>query len=103
MNKKLITALGLTLSLILVGSGMAWAGTPTTYAIEWQVIDGGGQPVVSSGGDVTLEGSIGQPLIGDAQSTDGNITLQIGYWEEVEAVEVGTTIYLPLVIKGENP
>jgi uncharacterized membrane protein len=43
MNKKTISALGLTLALILLGTGAAWAGSSATYAINWQVVNGGGQ------------------------------------------------------------
>jgi hypothetical protein len=99
MNKKVISALGLTLALILLGAGVAWAGTSTNYAIDWQVVNGGGQAATAN--NITLQGSIGQPLIGDAEASGGTVSLAAGYWEQATAVESTTTIYLPIVVKGD--
>ena len=99
MNKKTISALGLTLALILLGTGLAWAGSSATYAIDWQVVSGGGQ--VATANNITLQGSIGQPLIGDAEASGGAVSLAAGYWEQATAVESTATIYLPIVVKGD--
>lgn len=66
----LILVLGLTVSLV-------WAGSSVLHAIPWQVLAGGGQPVASSNG-LTLNGTLGQPIIG--QAAGSTTTLQGGFW-----------------------
>jgi hypothetical protein len=66
----LILALGAT-------AGLAWAGSSSNYAIEWQALAGGGQAAESSGG-VRLNGTLGQPITG--ASTGGEVSLGAGYW-----------------------
>jgi hypothetical protein len=65
----LILVLGLTVSLV-------WAGSSALHAIPWQVLAGGGQPVASSNG-LTLNGMLGQPIIG--QAAGSTTTLQGGF------------------------
>jgi hypothetical protein len=59
-------------ALSLVGIVLAISGP----AIGWQVIAGDGAP--SSGGNVTINDTLGQPIIGP--SSGGNIALGAGYW-----------------------
>jgi hypothetical protein len=73
MNKQLAIALvGLLCGLLVVGGALA-QGTAT---IDWWSIAGGGTP--SSGGKVTLNDTLGQPIIGP--SSRGNVWLGAGYW-----------------------
>ena len=73
MNKRLSIALaGLLCCLLVVGGALA-QGAAT---IDWWVIASGGAP--SSGGKVTLNDTLGQPVIGPSSS--GNVWLGAGYW-----------------------
>jgi hypothetical protein len=93
MNKRLAVAL----SAVLVGSLFAMSaavaqGTPT---INRWVISGGGAP--SSGGNVTLNDTFGQPIIGPSSS--GNVWLGAGYWG-AGAVEEGPPPPPPIPVGG---
>ena len=93
MKKTHIAALSLAALLICLVAGTAWAGQSAHYAINWQVLSGGGAPAVSAGG-VSLNGSLGQTAIGPSAST--SFKLGAGYW-----LEAGTTpVYLPIVFKN---
>ena len=59
-------------ALLAAGAALAQGG-PT---VDWWVIVGGGGP--SGGGDVTLNDTLGQPVIGPA-TADG-LALSAGYW-----------------------
>jgi uncharacterized repeat protein (TIGR01451 family) len=73
----IILALGLLVCLMLVGAALAMASPP---AIGWWVLGSGGAP--SSGGAVTMNDTLGQPLIGP--SSGGDVSLHGGYWYEHE-------------------
>ncbi len=74
MNKRHVNALATALlTCLLVVGGTLAQGTPT---INRWVISGGGAP--SSGGNVTLNDTLGQPIIGPSSS--GNVWLGAGYW-----------------------
>jgi hypothetical protein len=62
-----------TLLLIGLGVTLAQGGGPT---VDWWVIAGGGAP--SSGGNVTLNDTLGQPFVGAAGG--GSVSLRDGYW-----------------------
>lgn len=64
--------IGFLVVLSLTGAALAASGP----AIGWQVIAGGGAP--ASGGAITLNATLGQPLIGP--STGGTVSLGSGYW-----------------------
>jgi hypothetical protein len=64
---------GLLVLLVAVGAVSANGGGP---AVDWWVISGGGAP--SSGGNVALNDTLGQPVAGDASG--GSVTLHAGYW-----------------------
>ncbi len=74
MNRQLTTGLAGLLVLLLVAGGVGALGSGP--AVDWWVISGGGAP--SSGGNVTLNDTLGQPVVGD--SSGGSITLHAGYW-----------------------
>ncbi len=67
-----ILALGAT-------AGLAWAGSSSNYAIEWQALAGGGQAAESRGG-VRLNGTLGQPITG--ASTGSEVDLTAGFWSK---------------------
>ncbi len=73
MKKQFFLAsLGLLASLVMAGIALAASGP----AVDWQVVAGGGAPV--AGGAVTLNDTLGQPVIG--ASSGGNLALGAGYW-----------------------
>ena len=74
MNRQLTTGLAALLALLLVVGGVGALGSGP--AVDWWVISGGGAP--SSGWNVALNDTLGQPVIGPASG--GNVTLHAGYW-----------------------
>jgi hypothetical protein len=83
----LILALG-------AAAGLAWAGSSPNYAIDRQVLAAGGEPAVSNSSDLSLNGTLGQPITGS--STSGNVVLLAGYWSKAPRPYV---FYLPLIGK----
>ncbi len=95
MRKLTLTALSLALLLALaLAAGLAQAGSSATYAINWQVLAGGGGPAASTAGGVSLDGTFGQPVIGP--SAGGAVTLGAGYWHASAAAPV----YLPIILRA---
>lgn len=93
MNRRDVVLLATAvLCFLLVGSGVLAQGSA---AIAWWVIGGGGAP--SSGGNVTLNDSLGQPIIGP--SSGGNVWLEAGYWGG-RAVEEGPPPPPPIPVGG---
>jgi hypothetical protein len=86
----LIVALSAAVLLLAFGGLAAFQGG---YQLDWWTVDGGGGE--SSGGNVSLAGSIGQPDAGDMSS--GIYTLGGGFWDPVES---GQLIYLPVILGG---
>ncbi|MCP4548038.1 MAG: hypothetical protein GY835_16355 [bacterium] len=73
-------------------TALAQAGAGDEYGLTWFTIDGGGG--VSSGGEYTLHGTIGQPDAGALFA--GEYTLGGGFWFD-GGVSYG--IYLPIVLR----
>ncbi|MBU0492022.1 MAG: hypothetical protein KKA73_03100 [Chloroflexi bacterium] len=74
MNRRtIISLLGTLLATLALAVGVALAQSPVT---DWAVIAGGGGP--STGTDVALKDTLGQPIIGPAGG--GNVSLGAGYW-----------------------
>jgi hypothetical protein len=74
MNKQSAFALSAVLIASLFAMSVALAhGTPSIT--RW-VVSGGGAP--SSGGNVALNVTLGQPIVGPSSS--GNVWLGAGYW-----------------------
>jgi hypothetical protein len=69
----------------------SWASGPP--GIVWWVLGAGGGP--AGGGQVTLNATLGQPVVG--QSSSGSTTFKAGYW--AAGPVSGTTVYLPLLRK----
>ncbi|RPI54371.1 MAG: DUF11 domain-containing protein, partial [Chloroflexi bacterium] len=83
MQKKIVTS-SLTVALLLaLAISVALAQQATD--IPWEVLSGGGAP--STGPGVTLNGTLGQPMI--APSSAAGLSLGAGYWYgDVQAAEV---------------
>ncbi len=92
MKKIGIISLSLAALLIVLVAGTVWAGQSTHYAIDWQVLSGGGAP--ASDDTISLNGSLGQTAIGP--STSDSFKLGAGYWLE----QAGGTLYLPIIVKN---
>lgn len=82
--------------LIFLMAGVAWAGGSANYAVEWQVLSGGGAPAESVSGVVALNGTLGQTVIGP--SSDSIASLGAGYWYGMG--KENNWIYLPIVIQN---
>ena len=74
MNKRISLFLLLVGGVLTMTVGIVLAASGP--AVDWQVTAGGGAPAV--GGTVTLNDTLGQPVIG--ASSGGNVALGAGYW-----------------------
>lgn len=93
MNKRKAFALSAALLCGLGVAGVVWAMSSASYAIEWDVIGGGGGHAAA--GAYELDGTVGQPVVGVVSG--GSFELCAGFWCGVQAVEYD--IYLPLLLK----
>jgi hypothetical protein len=85
--------------VLLLGSAWVIHASPTSLALPWWTVDGGGGE--SSGGDAyALAGTIGQPDAGPALS-DGDYALAGGFWfgAAPSAAPDMSPTYLPLVVR----
>ena len=64
-------------------------------AVDWWVLAGGGGPT-STGSNVTLNATLGQPIAGPLMS-GAEFSLVSGYWGMGWPSPFGGAIYLPLV------
>jgi hypothetical protein len=85
-NQRLIISTIILLSLFVIAAGVL-AASP---AVDWSALTSGGGS--ASGGAVSLDAALGQPVIGS--SSAGSISLQAGFWY---SDETGSTVFLPLV------
>jgi hypothetical protein len=90
MKKMKILTLSLAILLLLLVIGTSSAKLGVTYGIDWWVFSGGGAP--SSVGNLTLDGSLGQSVIGPSSSVDYSI--DAGYW-----LKGVYEIFIPLVMR----
>ena len=89
MKNRRTAILAITLlSCVLIAAGVLANGTP---GIDWWVFGSGGGG--ASGGNVTLDATLGQPIIGT--SSGGSTSLEAGFWPG--AGEVTYDVYLPQV------
>ena len=86
-----LLALGLLASALLAGRAIA---EPNAPAIGWWVVAGGSGP--ASSGDVTSDGTLGQPFIGPSAS--GDITVGAGYWYGAQAPRY--QLFLPVAMRN---
>ena len=87
--KTKVLILALALSLAAAGVALADNGVELP---RWVL---GGGAADSAAGNVTLRGTLGQPVVGVVSG--GDITLGQGFWHSAMQ---GHTIYLPLVIRS---
>jgi hypothetical protein len=80
--------------LLLVGA--VWAGSSANYAMDWQVLSGGGAPALSGSGQVALSGTLGQTAIGHSPAS--HAALGAGFWYGVGKGVY--EVYLPLVLRS---
>jgi hypothetical protein len=74
MKKRVILAVLAALAMGLVGMGVALA--QGTHLVDRWIIAAAGTR--STGGDVTLDDTFGEPIVGP--SSGGDVSLQAGYW-----------------------
>lgn len=93
MNKMRIalTCLGVAAALLL--GGVVLASSMPFPSMPWHVVSGGG--ALSTADGVTLDGSIGQAIVG--WSSSSGLTLHAGYWQGLGTR--GPTAFLPLVLR----
>jgi len=98
MNKRKVFALAAALLCGLLVVGVAWAMSSASYAINWDVIGGGGGPISSA--SYAVNSTAGQAAIGF--KTSSNYKQSSGYWYGVAAPAPppGYRIYLPIVLKN---
>jgi hypothetical protein len=95
----LIVFVMLVLAVALVKSSTPLvAQSGGTYDLTWSTIDGGGG-MFSAGGTYSLGGTIGQADTGTL--IGGAYTLTGGFW--FAPLTGHNLLYLPLILKGENP
>jgi hypothetical protein len=92
MNKIRIALTSLVVVTALLLGGVVLASSLPSPTIPWHVVSGGGALAAADG--VTLDGSIGQAIVG--WSASPRVTLHAGYWQTL--VRVPTT-FLPLVLR----
>jgi hypothetical protein len=89
MKKRywIASIVGLILVLMSAIGVSAVEGT----VVDWWVMAGGGAP--SSGDSITMNGILGQPIVGP--SSGGDVSLSAGYW--VAGAEY--KVYFPVVMR----
>jgi hypothetical protein len=92
LNKMRIALTCLAMAAALLLGGVVLANSLPSPTIPWHVVSGGGALAAADG--VTLDGSIGQAIVG--WSASARVTLHAGYWQTL--VRVPTT-FLPLVLR----
>ena len=83
----------LVLFLAAAGSGLANGDLARP---RW-VLGGGASD--SATGTLTLQATLGQPVVGVVTSSGGDVTLRQGFWHGGSLHEGGYDIYLPLVLR----
>jgi hypothetical protein len=87
-----------SISLAISASLFAVAAMAQSYSIDWFTVDGGGG--TSSGGNYSLDGSIGQPDAGFTMS-GGSFSMTGGFWSIV-AVQTPGAPLLKIFLTATN-
>lgn len=95
-NDVLILALATFLTTLTVG-GIVLAQSSTSYNLEWHVIGGGGQPVMSA--SYAVNSTAGQGVASPPYSASSNYVVSGGYWFG-GSLAIIHSIYLPVVVKA---
>jgi hypothetical protein len=64
--------------------------------VEWWVVAGGGTSSDGTGGEVVLQDTLGQPVVGPSSGAGGHVALSTGYWTGAVTYY---RVYLPLVLR----
>lgn len=99
MNRRRVTVFSTALLCGLFVAGVAWAMSSASYAINWDVIGGGGGPVSSA--SYAMNSTVGQAAIGTSDSA--SYRLGAGYWcgvVEAAPPPLGYKVYLPIILKS---
>lgn len=90
----------IVVSCCLALTSVVWAMSLTNYAMNWDVISGGGRPVAST--NYSLDGTLGQAIAGDSQSA--NYGVNGGYWQGLlSSVGGSRVVYISLILKSYAP
>ena len=92
MKAMHVLTLALVLSLLVAGLALAAGDVERPR----QVLSGGASQATAAGG-ASLQGTLGQPLVGVVSGSGGRITLTQGFWHGAEQVH----IYLPVVTRQD--
>jgi hypothetical protein len=92
MARKLMILGALSVGLFLLAGTALAQGNPT---IDWWVIGGGGGS--ASNGGTSLDGTIGQPVVGS--NTSGSTQLDSGFWGGAVGGLDEYKVYLPLILR----
>jgi hypothetical protein len=98
MSKARLLRVGIPALLLLLMTmiaGVVLAQGTSGAAIDWQVLSSGGAPAVSSSGNFTLNGTLGQTAIGP--SSQDQTTLWAGFWYTVKRA---WDLFLPFIRFG---
>ena len=98
MKKSLITSSIMGLLLVFLVIGFAWAKPLSSYSIYWQVISAGGGPTINTAGNIEMNGSLGQVVIGSSSSK--NVKMISGYWSS--SIGEIQKLFLPIIINNDN-
>ena len=93
MRKQYWIALTMGVLLALMSAVIVFAVVDTS--VDWWVLSGGGAP--SSADGITMNGTLGQPVVG--QSSSGDVSLGAGYWTR----DMEYAVYVPLVMRNWTP
>lgn len=94
MTRKRLTLL-IALFVCLTSSLRVASQSGGGYDLTWSTIDGGGG-MLSTGGNYTLSGTIGQPDAG--LHSGGSYTLRGGFWGAADG-QGAHRIYLPIIVR----
>jgi hypothetical protein len=88
----------LLIAIVALGLGLLGFAFRETmsHSLDWDVIAAGGAP--STSGNISLNGTLGQSVIGASTEGGGAITLWAGYW--TRGSQNLYRLYLPLVLKN---
>jgi putative copper export protein len=95
MSKRKIAALTAALLCLLLLVGQVAAMGSDDYAVNWDVIGGGGEPIAST--NFALNATVGQGAIGLKSSASHGLCT--GYWC---GAAVEAKVFVPLVLRDHS-